>query len=302
MLRITQENSVTRMSPPSDVLQWLGLREETILLQDGLLRLTDLVEVSPEALNLLDVQAKVQQILSLETKDSNELCEKIENLCKSESNGFTVLLKYRLNALKGLWKARKEWQKWEKDKGSALEDAAGTTVKQRKVSNNTPGHSTDGATNFASKLSLLLIFPLIKSQTKTDPSLCGITTQLLLESLRECPPLSLRDPAECLNGLENLLSSWLGEDDSGFVDHSQLTDSQQIITTASTLVSLACARNSTKTVLRTLHLLQQIPSITFLPVYDLTKTNTFLAGDMMTTSVVALTMKKKKKVGLLRKT
>eukprot|EP00092_Neocalanus_flemingeri_P030552 GFUD01033172.1.p1 GENE.GFUD01033172.1~~GFUD01033172.1.p1 ORF type:complete len:4225 (-),score=861.78 GFUD01033172.1:307-12981(-) len=257
------------MSPPSEVLQWLGLCEETILLQDGLLRLTDLVEVSPEALKLLDVQSKVQQILSLETKDSNELCEKIENLCKSESNGFGVLLKYRLNALKGLWKARKEWLTWEKDKGGVIEDAANTAVKQRKMNNTTPGQSTDGSTNFASKLSLLLIFPLIKSQTKLDPSLCGITTLLLLESLRECPPLSLRDPAECLNGLENLLSSWLGENDSGFVDQSKLTDSGQISTTASTLVALACARNSTKTVLHTLHLLQQIPSISCLPVYDL---------------------------------
>ena len=257
------------MSPPNEVSQWLGLREETILLQDGLLRLTDLIEVSQEALNLLDLQAKVQQILSLETKDSNELCEKIENLCKSESNGFNVLLKYRINALKGLWKARKEWQKWEKDKGSALEDAASTSVKQRKINNSTPGQSTDGATNFASKLSLLLIFPLIQSQTKTDPALCGITTKLLLESLRECPPLSLKDPAECLNGLENLLSSWLGEAESGFVNHGAIADKSQLNTTASTLVALACARNSTKTVLRTLHLLQQLPDITDLPVYDL---------------------------------
>jgi hypothetical protein len=36
---------------------------------------------------------------------------------------------------------------------------------------------------------------------RLDPNLCGITTSILLQSLRECPPLSLRDPADCLNGL-----------------------------------------------------------------------------------------------------
>ena len=36
---------------------------------------------------------------------------------------------------------------------------------------------------------------------RIDPGLCGITTKILLQSLRECPPLSLRDPTECLDGL-----------------------------------------------------------------------------------------------------
>ena len=117
----------------------------------------------------------------------------------------------------------------------------------------------DTATVFSSRLSLLLIFPLIKSQAARDPGLASVTTQLLLESLRQCPALSLKEPADCLDGLEDLLASWLGE--------TRQADSLE--TSAAALVTLACARNSSKTVLHTVYLLEKIKTISSLPVYDI---------------------------------
>ena len=126
----------------------------------------------------------------------------------------------------------------------------------------------DSATVFSSRLSLLLIFPLIKSQAVTDPSLCSVTTHLLLESLRQCPPLSLKEPADCLDGLEDLLSSWLGEKQHGLLDLTTVP-AGSLESSAAALVTLACARNSTKTVLHTVYLLEKIKTISCLPVYDI---------------------------------
>ena len=51
------------MNPPTELAQWLGFTETSILLLDGLLRLTDLVEVPSAAIQQLDKDARVQQIL-----------------------------------------------------------------------------------------------------------------------------------------------------------------------------------------------------------------------------------------------
>ena len=181
----------------------------------------------------------------------SELCSRIENLCRAEHSQTTSLLQYRLSALKGLWRSRRALSLWEVTNRRSVEEAASTSVRQRKNASH-----TDTATVFSSRLSLLLIFPLIKSQAKTEPGLVSVTTELLVQSLRECPPLSLREPADCLNGLEDLLCSWLEQGDSS-------------VSSAAALVTLACARNSTKTVLHTVHLLQAADNITALPVYDI---------------------------------
>ena len=253
------------MSLPADLSQWIGFTEESILLQDGLLRLGDIVEVPPDALEPFDRETKIQHILSLDGKNAEDLSARIEQLCKSEIRGFRNLLEYRLNALKGLWKAKRETLVWQKNHSKAIEETAVSTVRLRKNAT-----QNDSSSNFSSKLSLLLIFPLIKSQAKVDSSLCQITTQLLLESLRECPPLSLKEPADCLNGIEDLLCSWLGETENGTsFSKSVISDKGCLETTAAALVTLACARNSIKTVLHTVYLLHQIEDIDALPVHDI---------------------------------
>jgi E3 ubiquitin-protein ligase HECTD4 len=95
---------------------------------------------------------------------------------------------------------------------------------------------------FSTRISVLLVLPLLQSQSRIDPKLCGVTAQLLLDCLRDCPPISLaKEPGDCLRGLENLLCSWLGEEkdkDTTVV----VSDVQQKTSVAAALVALASAR------------------------------------------------------------
>merc|ERR1712098_215608 len=95
------------MNPPAELSQWQSFSEESILLQDGLLRLGDLIEVPQEALFTYDEETKIQHFLNLDSNNTEELCQRIEQICKSENSGFKNLLQYRLNALKGFWKAKR---------------------------------------------------------------------------------------------------------------------------------------------------------------------------------------------------
>uniref|UniRef100_A0A4W3K6B9 HECT domain E3 ubiquitin protein ligase 4 n=1 Tax=Callorhinchus milii TaxID=7868 RepID=A0A4W3K6B9_CALMI len=114
-------------------------------------------------------------------------------------------------------------------------------------------------------MGLLLVFPLIQSQSKTDPSLCNITAEVLLNCLRDCQPLSLtKEPGDCLNGLEALLCSWLEEPPAS--DHP--IPQKQKENAAAALVALACARGSLKTLIHTVHLLQKQTDLGFLSVTD----------------------------------
>ncbi|XP_025916133.1 probable E3 ubiquitin-protein ligase HECTD4 isoform X5 [Apteryx rowi] len=114
-------------------------------------------------------------------------------------------------------------------------------------------------------MGLLLVFPLIQSQSRTDPSLCNITAEVLLNCLRDCQPLSLtKEPADCLNGIESLLCSWLEETSAS----GQQIPYKQKENAAAALVALACARGSLKTFVHTVHLLQKQTDLGSLPVAD----------------------------------
>ncbi|XP_023341129.1 probable E3 ubiquitin-protein ligase HECTD4 isoform X2 [Eurytemora carolleeae] len=195
----------------------------------------------------------------LDESETDELCRRIQLFARNETSSFKTLIQYRTSALTQLWRAKQKWR--ELEKSCSAEETTG-----RKSYGNSP---TDGSSSFSSKLSLMLIFPLIESQARLDPGLCGITTTILLQSLRECPPLSLREPADCLTGLENLLCRWLGEDSSGIVRLSSSEPSDEIVLPAACLVALACASNSTRTVLHTLYILNQLKTVQHLPVNDI---------------------------------
>ena len=235
---------------------WLDFTEESILLQDDVYRIADLVELPSEDECPLDSEYRSQLLLSLKTDDTEKLCGRLKQLCQNDK-GFTQLLHYRINALKGLWRAKANKEK-------ALQ---ANSKKDTKACINKKTLAEEGqSSSFSSKLGLLLLFPLIKSQSKTDPEICLTTTQLLLESLRTCPPLSLKEPVECLNGIEDLLCSWLGENGVGG-GHELNQSSLRVATSA--LVTLACARNSLQTVIHTIYLLEQLRHLEELPVHDI---------------------------------
>uniref|UniRef100_A0A671K5X4 Probable E3 ubiquitin-protein ligase HECTD4 n=1 Tax=Sinocyclocheilus anshuiensis TaxID=1608454 RepID=A0A671K5X4_9TELE len=140
--------------------------------------------------------------------------------------------------------------------------------------------STDQAP-FTSRVGLLLVFPLLQSQTRHDPALCGVTAEVLLACLCDCQPLSLgKEPADCLNGLERLLCSWLEErsEPEGTAQARPLLTQQQRQNAAAALVALSCARGSLKTFIHTVHLLQKQTDLGQLPVADVLQRLLLLEG------------------------
>uniref|UniRef100_A0A8C2K1G8 HECT domain E3 ubiquitin protein ligase 4 n=2 Tax=Cyprinus carpio TaxID=7962 RepID=A0A8C2K1G8_CYPCA len=235
-----------------DSSQWLSVKEETIFLHDGLIRVTDLAEL-PSEIGVSEQGESEQEILTFETKNPAELAERLRAVCGNQSNAYTRLLEYRLNALRGLWGAQRQL---------ALEE-------QQEHDGVVPGSA--GGAPFTSRVGLLLVFPLLQSQTRHDPALCGVTAEVLLTCLRDCQPLSLgKEPADCLNGLERLLCSWLEErsEPEGAAQARPLLTQQQRQNAAAALVALSCARGSLKTFIHTVHLLQKQTDLGQLPVAD----------------------------------
>ncbi|KAK7506010.1 hypothetical protein BaRGS_00002732 [Batillaria attramentaria] len=248
----------------SDTSQWLSVTEETLFLHDGLLRVTDIVELPHDIEN---VGGSENEVVSFDSKNPEELSAKLLAVCGTQNNAFNKLLEYRLNALKGLWKTQRQIareEQIEKDSPTSHEETIHLLKKQGLLKD--PEQAS-----FSTRISLLLILPLLQSQSKSDPELCGVTAGVLLNCLKDCPPLSLaKEPSDCLKGLESLLCSWLGEshaDKKG--PENKVQDKTQRENAASALVALACARGHLQTFIHTVHLLQGLSDLKSLPVADI---------------------------------
>lgn len=169
----------------SETSQWLSVTEDTLFLHDGLMRVTDLVEIPPAVSAALE-NLQDAALITFDTKSPDELAERIKALCGQQNNEYTRLLEYRLSALKGLWRAQHQCVIEEQAArgGATNEEAVALLKKQGLLSHGESSH-------FSSRLSLLLVFPLLRSQSNLDPTLCPVTADLLLSCLKECAPLSL---------------------------------------------------------------------------------------------------------------
>nr|XP_033812752.1 probable E3 ubiquitin-protein ligase HECTD4 isoform X2 [Geotrypetes seraphini] len=247
-------------SSTADSAQWLSVKEETIFLHDGLIRVTDLADL-PSEIGVAEPGEDTElEILTFETKNPIELAERLRAVCGNQSNAYARLLEYRLNALRGLWNAQRQLAMEEQHERESSSDEETMALLKRQGLLQQPEQAP-----FTSRVGLLLVFPLIKSQSRTDPSLCNITAEVLLNCLRDCQPLSLtKEPADCLNGIESLLCSWLEEN---FTFGQQIPYKQKE-NSAAALVALACARGSLKTFVHTVHLLQKQNDLGSLPVAD----------------------------------
>ncbi|XP_054852988.1 probable E3 ubiquitin-protein ligase HECTD4 isoform X3 [Eublepharis macularius] len=244
----------------ADSAQWLSVKEETIFLHDGLIRVTDLAELPSEIIGVAEPGDTELEILTFETKNPTELSERLRSVCGNQSNAYARLLEYRLNALRGLWNAQRQLALEEQHERENSGDEETLALLKRQGLLQQPEQAP-----FTSRMGLLLVFPLIESQSRTDPSLCNITAEVLLTCLRDCQPLSLtKEPADCLNGIESLLCSWLEETSAS----GQQIPHKQKENAAAALVALACARGSLKTFVHTVHLLQKQSDLGSLPVAD----------------------------------
>ena len=219
-----------------DNSQWLSVTEETLFLHDGLIRVTDLVEL-PHDVN--SSHEGEHEVVNFDSKSPVELSERLMHVCGTQNNAYSRLLEYRLNALRGYWDAQHQIALEEQtEKDSTTQEETVALLKKHGL------WKEPEQASFSTRVSLLLVLPLLQSQSKVDPALCGVTAELLLSCLQDCPPLSLtKEPGDCLNGLESLLSGWLCEkDEHGTNSQETVSDTRQRLNAASALVALACAR------------------------------------------------------------
>lgn len=205
----------------SDPWQWLAVNEERLLLHDGLTVMSDSIAVPS---GVAEMRKDDSGLPVLDGKSPEDLAKIIQKECSAKATSYASLMEYRLNALKGLWRALKDFE--ESHTSSVAKEISSTS------------HSSSQTVSFASRISLVLIFPLIKSLSKLDPTLSSETASILLETLRACEPLSLSaEPTDCINGLENLLCSWL----HSVQENSEEVPINQVQNAASALVALAVA-------------------------------------------------------------
>lgn len=143
-----------------DLFQWLSLTEHDVLLHNGLLRATGLIPV-PSGITYQTEEDR--ELPSFDGKTPEELATILDNHCSELGASFANLMEYRLNALKGLWKARKQLASLETLGTDQPAPSSSQAVTQD--DNNT------GTQSFASVVALILVFPILRSLSKTDPSL-----------------------------------------------------------------------------------------------------------------------------------
>jgi E3 ubiquitin-protein ligase HECTD4 len=217
--------------------RWSGVTLESLLLHDGLQRVIDLVEL-PD-----DVQQGSRdhsvEIISFDSNNPQELAEQLKSFCGKRNLAYGQLLQYRLNAIVGLWRSQLSESK---------EEPVSYSERDRDTDNERTGSET---IPFTSRVSLLLVIPILEHESTTRPELRIRTSKLLLDCLTDYPPLALiREPKDCFSELETLLCDWLCK------ERVSGAGQEEIETTAACLVALACARGTVRVFVRTIHVLE----------------------------------------------
>ena len=206
---------------PGDLWLWLAANEEQLLLHDGLVRLADHI---PVPTGVAEVSDDDFGLPVLDGKSTEDLTEIILKECSTRSTTYASLMEYRLNALRGFWEGLRENEKKR------------SSTSSKETSSSARSASSGGAA-FVSRVSLVLIFPIMKSLSRVDPTLSSEAASVLLDCLRIYEPLSLsNEPSDCICGLESLLHSWLGS-----AKETEGVGATQVQNAASALVALSVA-------------------------------------------------------------
>lgn len=170
-------------------------------------------------------------------------CFVTDGVERTNYNAHVTLAKYRIQALYGLWKARRTAQLIKDEQESAKKSAQDLARIKR------GGRGVEGLQNktdqsdVASELTLMMLFPLIESTSQADPNLCSKITQLLTEYFKQSLPMSVKGPTNQLDAIEDLLVKWIHQGQRQAVEG---------------VVALACARDSMDSVIKAVDVLLDI--------------------------------------------
>lgn len=222
----------------SDV--WSSVTEQSIFLDDGLKFLAEVLQppsISTERSTFVECISEHK----FETSSNAELSKRLLNACALQHSSYYKLFSYRQRALLGLWQSQKSKITTLSSKNSRP-PAVGPKVSTGDVK--PKAHLQD--VSFSSHVSLLLLVPILQSQSRTDPSLAGQCSELLLQCLQNCAPNSLAaEPTSCIKGLADLLCGWLQQtsDDGNVNTHEELARCRvKRESLVAALIALACGR------------------------------------------------------------
>ncbi|XP_048583049.1 probable E3 ubiquitin-protein ligase HECTD4 isoform X2 [Nematostella vectensis] len=232
--------------PDIDHKVWSTVTEEDLLLGNGLRQVSGLIQTPG-----LDFSAFADCEFRLDPSWIADLGKKLLLACGPEHSSYHQYFSYRQKALLEYWLSSL--------KASALRDR-GNNFRSDDNNSEQLQHEREGdksKNSFTSQVSLLLLLPLLESQSRTDPALSSSCIDLLINFLADCYPNSLRqEPKSCLDGLEKLLCTWL---ESGDGQRKNTNINKEKVVSA--LIALACGRLSLGCFIRLLQILQKTKSV-----------------------------------------
>ena len=225
-----------------EAVSWSPIQEETLFSEDGLKLVINLTEI-PRDVQALERSTSQRDGVGSDL-NSTEFCadataKELQALFVTQTSQYARYFRYRQNALEKLWRKKAELKNCSPKLSCEANDEQLTTVAKRRA-------------DFSSRVSLLLLIPLIKSHSKTDPSLAEHSTEILFQCLNDCLPNSLCDePLSCVTGLADLLTGWLAggsANEQNKLENACAMENKpnktvvQSETIIGCLLSLACAR------------------------------------------------------------
>lgn len=215
---------------------WYSVTEQSIFLDDGLKFVVEVLRPPPIS---TQHTAFVECISDhkFDTSSNAELSKRLLNTCALQHGSYYKFFNYRQRALLGLWQS----QKAKLTKLSLKISRPPAGPKLPATGDKLKAQQPD--VSFSSHVSLLLLLPILQSQSRTDPSLAGQCSELLLQCLQNCPPNSLAsEPVSCIKGLADLLCSWLQQaEDSSSQENRDVCEVKRESLVAA-LIALACGR------------------------------------------------------------
>lgn len=218
---------------------WSSVTEQNIFLDDGLKFVVEVVQPPPASTQQTSFEDCISE-QKFDTSSNAELSKRLLYTCALQHGSFYKFFNYRQRALIGLWQSAKA----KLTKLSLKISRPPAASKLTATGDRQKGQLAN--VSFSSHVSLLLLLPILQSQSRTDPSLAGQCAELLLQCLQDCAPNSLAaEPVTCIRGLADLLCNWLqqGRQAEIIIGNQNVAGCQlKRETLVAALIVLACGR------------------------------------------------------------